>query len=253
MSFERTSGGMPAEPVPPSTSATGGGSDAVTPALRMQILASEHWSLLATRSLGWNEQFSRAGMFLSTLSGVIVALALVGQGSDFGEAFVIFAIVILPIALFVGVTTLVRMGASNYSEGLCVVGMNRIRAGYLEMAPDLERFLVMSPYDDFEGMEQTMGFQPGGSRVLSFLAASASVVAILNAAIVGVLGALIGLQLGFGTPLIVLLGVVGFIATNAAQGMYAARIIGRARAEHRPRFPRSSTPDAQAKASRTGM
>ena len=44
-----------------------------------------------------------------------------------------------------------------------------------------------------------------------------------------------------------------FIATNAAQGMYAARIIGRARAEHRPRFPRSSTPDAQAKASRTGM
>lgn len=48
-----------------------------TDSVRMQILATEHWSLLATRSMVWNEMFTRAGMFLTTLSASIVALALV--------------------------------------------------------------------------------------------------------------------------------------------------------------------------------
>lgn len=45
--------------------------------VRLQILSTEHWSLLASRSLGWNEVFSRTTMFLATLSGAVVALALV--------------------------------------------------------------------------------------------------------------------------------------------------------------------------------
>jgi hypothetical protein len=35
--------------------------------LRAQILATEHWSLLATRSMTWNEIFSRTGTFLTVL------------------------------------------------------------------------------------------------------------------------------------------------------------------------------------------
>ncbi|HEY4748751.1 MAG TPA: hypothetical protein VIH38_14345, partial [Steroidobacteraceae bacterium] len=70
--------------------------------MRLQILSTEHWSLLASRSLAWNESFSRAGMFLTTLTGAIVALALVAQASAFGEAFTLFALVILPVVLFIG-------------------------------------------------------------------------------------------------------------------------------------------------------
>lgn len=47
--------------------------------VRLQILSTEHWSLLASRSLGWNEVFSRTTMFLATLSGAVVALALVAH------------------------------------------------------------------------------------------------------------------------------------------------------------------------------
>ena len=51
---------------------------ASTPAaLRVQILATEHWSLLATRSQTWNESFARAQMFLSVVLGSVIALALV--------------------------------------------------------------------------------------------------------------------------------------------------------------------------------
>lgn len=56
--------------------------------VRLQILATEHWSLLATRSLTWTESFSRAQMFLSVLSGAVVALALVAQATSFGDGFV---------------------------------------------------------------------------------------------------------------------------------------------------------------------
>ena len=39
----------------------------------LQILSTEHWSLLAARSLVYNEAFARAGMFLSFLSATLVA------------------------------------------------------------------------------------------------------------------------------------------------------------------------------------
>ena len=74
-------------------------------ALRIQILATEHWSLLATRALSWNEAFARASMFLSLLSGAVVALALVAQATSFGEDFVVFALMVLPVVLFVGLAT----------------------------------------------------------------------------------------------------------------------------------------------------
>ena len=74
----------------------------VTDAVRTQILATEHWSLLATRSLGWNEIYSRAGMFLNVLSAAVVALALVAQATDFGQGFRVFAYLVIPVVLVVG-------------------------------------------------------------------------------------------------------------------------------------------------------
>jgi hypothetical protein len=56
----------------------------VTDAVRTQILATEHWSLLATRSMTWNEVFSRASMSVTVLSAAVVALALVAQAAAFG-------------------------------------------------------------------------------------------------------------------------------------------------------------------------
>ena len=162
--FERTAAsGIGNEPAPPPLGDAGPSTEA-SPAMRLQILSTEHWSLLASRSLAWNESFSRAGMFLTTLSGAIVALGLVGGATGFGEAFTLFALVILPVVLFIGLATWIRLGASNYHEALCVIGMNRIRAAYLELAPDLARYFVMSAHDDFPGIGVTMGVQPGGGR-----------------------------------------------------------------------------------------
>ena len=239
MSFER-SVPPPAEPAPPSTGTAGppaAGSDGITPAIRLQILSTEHWGLLATRSLAWNESFSRAGMFLSALPGAIVALALVAQASHFGEGFKLFALVILPVVLFVGVTTYIRLGAANWYDATCIIGMNRIRAAYLEMAPDLERYLVMSAHDDRQGVGITMGLQPGGSQILHLFAATPIVVATLNSVILAALVAVIALHLKVETPGALAIAIAGFAVSMALHLFYGSRNIARGQSMLRPMFP----------------
>ena len=126
-------------------------------ALRVQMLATEHWSLLATRSLSWNEAFSRSSMFLSLLSGAVVALALVAQASNFGEAFVVFALLVLPIVLFVGIATYVRLLEINNEDYVWVRGMNRLRGAYLEIDPGLAPYFITGVTEDAVGIFRTFG------------------------------------------------------------------------------------------------
>ena len=241
MMFEHATAGTgigaePAQaPRPGETAAT----DAASPSMRLQILSTEHWSLLASRSLAWNESFSRAGMFLSTLSGAIVALGLVGGASGFGEAFTLFALVILPVVLFIGVATVMRLGVANYHEAMCVIGMNRIRAAYLELAPDLERYFVMSANDDPRGIGITMGVQPGGaiSWIGQIIAGTPTVVMIINSALAGAIAAISALRVGATPPGILIAGGVGFLIALAAQGWYARQSIAKGMAGYRPIFP----------------
>jgi hypothetical protein len=241
MSFERSFAGtgIGAEPGPNAIPADVGHADAVTPAMRLQILSTEHWSLLASRSLAWNESFSRAGMFLTTLTGAIVALALVAQASAFGEGFTLFALVILPVVLFIGVATYLRLGSSNYHEAMCVVGMNRIRAAYLELAPDLERYFVMSAHDDRPGMGVTMGVQPGGRLmwIAHMLAGAPTVVIVLNSVLAGVIAAVAALRAGAAMSATLGVGVLGFAVAVVLHTLYARRNIAKVGQGFTPRFP----------------
>lgn len=66
----------------------------------LTILTTEHWSLLASRSMGYLEAMSRASLFIAALSGAVVSLALVAQATDFGDGFFAFAPVVLPVVFF---------------------------------------------------------------------------------------------------------------------------------------------------------
>jgi hypothetical protein len=242
MSFERVGPGIPAEH-PPSLGLQTGADTSTSPALRLQILSTEHWSLLASRALAWNESFSRAGMFLTTLTGAIVALALVAQASAFGDGFSLFALVILPVVLFIGVATHIRLGAANYHEALCVTGMNRIRAAYLELAPDVERYFVMSAHDDQRGMAITMGMPPGlgaAGWIVQMIASAPAVVTILNGVIAGAIAALVAVRAGMGTAAILGIGIVGFLLAITLHILYARGRI----AETRSRAPLFPTPES---------
>lgn len=240
MSFERSSG-IPFEPAPPSAAAPSvteeTDAEPVSPQLRLQILSTEHWSLLASRSLAWNESFSRASMFLTTLSAVIVALGLSAQASGFGSSFLLFALVLLPVVLFVGITTFLRLGGSNHHDAQCVIGMNRIRHAYLELAPELERYFVMSSHDDLRGVGISMGVDPRTPNAIHLIAATPILVVVLNAVIVGVIAALASTAAGV-VPLGALgLGVIGFALGFLTQITYARRSISSEQEGHTPLFP----------------
>ena len=239
MSFERVNAGVGpgAEPAPTPGPGDVLETTGISPAMRLQILSTEHWSLLASRSLAWNETFNRAGMFLSTLSGAIVALALVAQASDFGSTFIWFALLILPVVLFIGVTTFIRQGGANYHDAFCVVGMNRIRAAYFELAPDIEPYFVTSGHDDYTGVSISMGTPSVGVGPLEVLSGTPTMIAILNAVIGGVIVALIGVQIGAVTVACVIAGIIGFVVVAGLELVYAMRGISQAVAAFQPMFP----------------
>lgn len=244
MTFERTTPGtgIGAEPgIPLATSDTDAGAPASVQ-LRLQILSTEHWSLLASRSLAWNESFSRAGMFLTTLSGAMVALALVAQASGFDTEFVLFALVVLPVTLFVGVTTFLRMGASNWHDAQCVVGMNRIRGAYLEIAPELAKYFVMSPHDDPAGIGVTMSMPPGTPFFVHMIAGTPNVVLVLNGVLAGVIVALAGLQLGVMVSVAILVGAFVALVAIALHIRYAIGSVRSGQGALQPLFP---TPPAE--------
>ncbi len=57
-----------------------------SPTIRAQLLATEHWSLLAARGLTWSEVMSRITLHLTVTSAAVVVLALVTQASGVGPA-----------------------------------------------------------------------------------------------------------------------------------------------------------------------
>ena len=239
MSIERPIGpGAEPPPLPHSGGQQLDATGVVTPALRLQILSTEHWSLLASRALAWNESFTRAGMFLTALTGSIVALALVAQADGFGDGFRLFALVVLPVVLLIGIGTNLRMGMSNYHDAVCVTGMNRIRAGYLEIAPDLDRFFVMGTSDDMRGIALTMAIPPRTPIPVAMLASTPALVSALNSVLVGAILALLGFQLGTGVGVAILLAAIGFAVSLAAWIAYGSREIGKVReARTAPMFP----------------
>ena len=130
----------------------------------LAILSQEHAGLLATRSLTWTESFSRAALFLSTLSAAVIVLGLVGPATQFGPQFFAFALVLLPVALFVGLATFLRIDEGNREDIFWVAGMNRIRQGYVRMRPAAAPFLILGTTDDAPGI--TRSYRPARWDVL---------------------------------------------------------------------------------------
>ena len=206
--------------------------------VRLQILATEHWSLLASRGLAWNESFSRAGMYLSTLSGALVSLGLIAGIDGFGPAFTAFALVVLPLVLFVGVGTFLRMGAVNYHDALTVVGMNRIRRLYVEIQPELEPFFVMGTHDDAVGVAVTMAVPPNMPPLAHLISATPFLIQVLNGAVGGAIaGIATGGVVQGGAGVAIGAAIVTFAVTLGIQLRYVALSVRRGRAGLRPLFP----------------
>jgi hypothetical protein len=162
------------------------------PAIKLQILSTEHWSLLATRSLTYSESFSRVGMFLSVMSGAVIALALIAQADRFSTTFILISILLLSVVLFVGIATIGRLLDLNRDDIRWVIGMNRLRHAYFELNPEVQNYFVASPYDDLGGVWTTLGIDPPARDLRSVFHGFQTLpgmLAVTVAAVAGAIGA----------------------------------------------------------------
>ncbi len=149
------------------------------------LLGTEHWGLIAERSLVWNEAQSRAAVFLTVLSAAGVALALVANNSGFGSQTSTVALVLLPVVLLLGVAAYIRLVQLNAAEFLLVLAINRLRRAYLTLEPGMERYLSTGSHDDERGLFITyMANQPSQrQKHLILLVSTPTVVATIDAAL----------------------------------------------------------------------
>src|SRR3954464_14667423 len=183
-------------------------------ASKLQILATEHWSLLATRALTYQESRGRVNMFLAVLSGAVIALALVAQADHFGPTFTAVAIFMLTIVFFVGVATVRRLNMLNRDDYKWVVGMNRLRHAYLELHPELEPHFITSQYDDLQGAMRTLALDPVSASTLgTVFHGFVTLPGMISVIVASIGGAIAGLAaIGFGAPayVVLLVGAASF-------------------------------------------
>jgi hypothetical protein len=212
----------------------------------LQILTTEHWSLLSARGLVYNEAFSRASMFLGLLSATLVALGLVATGTGFSHEFFELSALLLALDLFVGAATIGRLSSASAEDLRYLQGMNRLRHAYHETVPGLGPYFISSSYDDIAGIFGIYGDNPRPSSLGGLLhgfTTTLGMVGVINAAL---FATLVGLLVVLATDLgIVAAGaaVVAFVIGLGANLFFMSRGIRRTMSLLKPQFPSPTRPD----------
>jgi hypothetical protein len=189
--------------------------------LRAQLLATEHWSLLASRSTAQSEVLVRISILLTLVSAGLVSLALMGQVTDFADPFALYAVAILSIVSLIGIMTQIRVRNVGMEDLMYVLAMNRLRAAYLRLDPGIAPYLMASANDDLPGMSRTYYFLDPGRNRHQVLGSTMLFIAVVNSALMGLLSAAILTALGGGRLLAggvaLLVGLV-YITLSVLQG-----------------------------------
>lgn len=205
----------------------------------IQILSTEHWSLLSARSLAYNEAFVRGGMFLTFLSMSFVALALLAQAMTFGNQFLTVAAILMGFVFVIGLTTYGRITGANVDDLRAMHGMARIRHAYTEVAPIVAPYFTTATHDDIDSVVAGYGVPSGGgvSQLLYALTTSGGMIGLIVSMVGGVLAGIIGLLLGISGDAAVWVGVIGAVVVFVILVVATFGLVPRAQAGMESRFP----------------
>ena len=154
----------------------------------MSALTTEHYTLQAARSSTIIEANGRSSLFLSAVSGALLALALVAQLDRLGGTFLVFAFSVLPALLMLGVMSYARLADLAVHDAYYARAIGRIRSFYFDVAGPGARQYWPAGRDD----EQAVMQRHAGQRLTRWhgWTRQATAVAAVTAVIAGVLGGL---------------------------------------------------------------
>ncbi len=90
--------------------------DPVARQLALSALTAEHLNLQTARMGTIAEANGRSTLYLGTLSSAVIAIAFVGQASQFGDSFYLFALTLLPTVFLVGVFSYLRLVQTSIED-----------------------------------------------------------------------------------------------------------------------------------------
>jgi hypothetical protein len=238
----------PSENAAPVVEAGAPATDGMSPEDRQQVLtvlSTEYGVLAGLLSTVWSASLVRTSLFLGVVSALGVALGFAAQASGgLGPTFTGFALVALPLALFLGLATFARTVEIQREAMVYITGMNRIRWFMTQQAPAALPYLVLSIHDDEAGVYRSQGagmrLRPPRSRLVLGLVQTQGIVAVVSAALAGIIG---GLATAWVTAVgSWLLGGAAFVVTLVLLFGYWSRSLREIRVAIRPLNP---TPPAQ--------
>jgi hypothetical protein len=189
---------------------------------------TEHFNLQTARSITVSEANGRGSIYLAALSSNLIALAFIGETSRLGAAFHAFALILLPVLAFIGVTTFERLVQSSIEDIAYAQRIGRLRGFYLDLAPELEPYLVLvRPAPE---RLRTATDRPSGWQLTLTMA---GMVAVVTSAVVG----------SFAGLLLQTIGVHSLAITLASGATLGAAVLVVHRRRHR-RVLDAYTPEA---------
>ena len=200
------------------------------------FLTTEHFALQGARSAISSEASGRLSMYLTTVTGGVVSLALVTQVSGLGQAFLIFSLLLFPVLIYTGISTLMRLGHLEAADAIYTQAINRIRNFYVTAAPGIVEFLSMPYYDDNPSTDrarvEVIGYWP---RILF---SAVGQVLLINSFLAAVFTSIILARLlSFQPASLVIWGAVIFILSALLHALIVRSMIRKGYSQAGHRFP----------------
>jgi len=206
----------------------------------IQILSTEHWSVLTARSLAYNEAFVRAGMFLTFLSMSFVGLALLADAMGFSAQFLLLTAIVLAFDMVIGLTTFERISGANWDDLRALHGMARIRHGYVQAAPLLLPYFSTATTDDVDSVVRDYDAPDGPATIAYALSTSLGMIGLIVAMLGGVETGVVSLLAGLEMSGAILLGILGAVVIFALLLFGTFVRVTRNQARLQSRFPAPS-------------
>ena len=202
------------------------------------ILSAEYGMLMGALGAAWAASLSRTSIFLVVLSAAAVGLGFAAPGG--GENLRAHALVVLPLLLFLGVSTFVRLVQVQRESVVYITGQNRIRRFFADSVPAARPYFVLPVHDDpaalFRSPGTGMSRTPPRFPLLYLVVQTQGIVAVITAAVAAVFGGIAFLPT-LGATIGWLIAAAMFVVTLVALFAYWQRSLRELWSAIPPRYP----------------
>jgi len=203
------------------------------------LLQAEYGLLMAALGAAWSASLVRTSLYLGVLSAAGVALGFASGGDITGGSFITLSLLVLPMLLFLGVATFVRLVQVQRESVVYITGLNRIRRFLADGAPGALPLLVLPVHDDQAALYRSVGTgmhrRPPRYPILHLVAQTQGIVGIVT----GVVAAsFVGLAVaGWSAQVAWVLAAVVFVLTVVILFVYWQRSLAEIQAAIVPLYP----------------